>query len=252
MRWKRLLRWMMWLLGLGCVGLLATTECLYRAALARVPVLPRPTEDVPLPALYLRMRWTSLERTRTPHVEPVWLGTFARGWMQIVLFKHRPEEVSPEGWSLAVRVVQQWCWRLEGAGHPRSRGPERFALALWLTRNWSAEELLAFDAEHTSLGHELSGMRAGATMLLGGEWARLDAAGMALLLAVNDAPGGRRDPWCFPDRIRAKRDWILMRLRETGGLTPEQANAALRAPLGLAPRPANWRPCPVPGEQTSE
>ncbi|MFP2931360.1 hypothetical protein ACLESO_40460 [Pyxidicoccus sp. 3LG] len=117
------------------------------------------------------------------------------------------------------------------------------ALTVWLTRHWSAEELLAFDVEHRSLGRDLSGMRGSARVLLGREWTELDAAGMALLLAVEDVSLRLRDPWCFPDRIRARRDVLLKRIRDVGGLSSEETEAALRAPLGLAVRPAHWPPC---------
>jgi hypothetical protein len=250
MRWKAVWKWGLCLLSLGWVGLVAASECLYRATLARVPVLPRPAEHTPLPPLYVRMRWTSLERTTTRQMEPVWLGTFVGAWARIALLKHRPEDVSARGLRLADRVSRQWWGHLDETDHPPPRTPERFALLVWLTRNWSAEDLLAFDAEHAYLVHRLVGMQAGARTLLGRDWAHLDAAGMALLLAVNEAPGGRRDPWCSPDRIRAKRDWILKRLSEAGTFSPEEADVALRAPLGLATRPADWEPCPAQEEQT--
>ncbi|MFP2912168.1 transglycosylase domain-containing protein [Pyxidicoccus sp. 3LFB2] len=245
MRWKRGLRWLVWLLCLGCVVLLAASECFYQATLARVPGRPRPVKGVSLPPLYSRMRWTWLEGTTTQKVAPVWLGTFVREWASLVLLRQRHSEVPREGFRLADNVARQWSHR-DKEGGPRLKVFERFAVDIWLTRSWGAEELLAFDAEHTSLGSGLVGMRAGAEVLLGRDWSQLDVAGIALLLAMNDAPGGSKDPWCFPDRTRKRRDRILSRLRDAEALTADEAEAALAAPLGLATRPADWPPCPAP------
>ncbi|WP_241758985.1 transglycosylase domain-containing protein [Pyxidicoccus parkwayensis] len=170
----------------------------------------------------------------------------------MLVFKPGHSLWMPHGYRLADEVAGEWGFQCEDAGGRRLKVFERIALAIWLTRHWSAEELLAFEAEHTDLGHRVVGMRAGAKVLLGNEWARLDAVGIALLLAVADAPGRRRDPWCFPDGIRTRRDWILKRMRETGVLSPEETDTALRTPLALALRPSEWEPCPIPGQQPSE
>ncbi len=249
MGWKRVLRWLVWLLCLGCVVLLAASECFYRATLSRVPGRPRPVEGVSPPPLYSRMRWTLLEGTTTREVAPVWLGTFVQVWASLGLLRRHDSEVPSEGFRLACNVVRQWSHQ---EGGPRLKALERLAVDIWLTRNWSAEELLAFDAEHTYLGSGLIGMRTGAEVLLGRDWAQVDTAGMALLLAVNDVPVGRKDPWCFPDRIRTRRDGILRRLEDAGGLTPEEAEIALAAPLKLATRPADWPPCPARDGRASE
>ncbi len=248
MRWKRALQWAVWLLCLACVGVVAASECLYRAALARVPSRPQRVEGVSLPPLYQRMKWTLSERTPTLEVAPVWLGTLVQAWVDVALFDERPEPLG-KGAGLAHEVVRQWSSQQDDGKGPRLRTVERLALAIWLTRHWSADALLTFDAKHTYLVHGLFGMRAGAQVLLGREWSQLDVADMALLLAVEGSPSGRRDPWCHPDWIGAKRDWILGRLRDTGGLAPEEADAALQVPPRLAPRPADWPPCPVRGER---
>ncbi|MCP3139619.1 transglycosylase domain-containing protein [Pyxidicoccus xibeiensis] len=245
MRWRRLLKWWVCLLGLGFVGVLATLEGFYRVMLARVPELPRPPETRVMPALYGRMRWASSERTATPRVEPVWPWNVAFVLVRVGLLGQKPSQVvMPAGLGIAQEVASEWSSQLREAGGRFPRTFERLALTLWLTRHWSAEELLAFEAEHRSLGHGLFGMRAGARVLLGREWAELDAGGMAVLLAVGDAPGRWRDPWCFPERIRARRDVLLKRLREAGGLSLGETEAALQAPLGLIVRPAHWAPCP--------
>lgn len=193
------------------------------------------------------MRWTLREHTSTPEVAPVWLGTFVWPWVEVVLLERRHLEGGlSDGIGLADDVVRQWSARQQGEPGPRMRTHQRLALTIWLTRHWSADELLAFDAEHAFFIHGVSGMRAGAQVLLGREWEQLDAADLALLLAVKGSRSGQRDPWCHPDRIRAKRDWILLRLRDLGGLAPEEAEAALQVPVGLALRPPEWPPCPVP------
>ncbi len=245
MRWKRLLKWLVWLLGLGLVGVLATEECLYRATLSRLPALPPKPERVSMPPSWLLLRWLSMERTLTPQVEPIWPGTVTLIVLKVALLEQRPQETVPVGLGLAERVAGHWVFGLQREGVKTLwKTLERMALAIWLTRNWSTEELLTYDAEHGFLGHGVTGMRAGAAVLLGRDWAGLDAAGVALLVSVSDGPVRRMDPWCFPERVRKRRDGLLKRLAEAGGLAPDELAAALQAPLRLAERPAHWRPCP--------
>lgn len=244
MRWRRLLKWLVCLLGLMLVVVLATMEGFYRVTLARVPELPRPLEGRSMPALYERMRWASSERSATLRVEPVWPGTVLLVLVRVGVLGQEPTRVVlPEGLESARRAANIWAAQLseEGRGHLRS--VERMALTVWLTRHWSAEELLVFEVESRSLGRGISSLRAGARVLLGREWTELDAAGMALLLAVGDVSSRMRDPWCFPDRIRARRDALLKRIRDVGALSSAETETALQAPLGLAVRPAHWPPC---------
>ena len=252
MRWKCVSKWVVWLLGLGLVVTLATVECLYQAALSKVPALPPRPEHVSLPPLYVRLRWASFEGSAPPKVEAVWPWTVVRVVMEMLMSERAISVEMPHGLRLAGEVERYWGVQLQDEGGRRLKVFERMALTIWLTRHWSAEEMLTFEAEHAYVGHRLSGMRAGTRTLLGEDWAQLDAAGIALLLAVADAPGGRRDPWCLPDRIRARRDWILKRMSETGVLSPEETDAALRTPPALAPRPSDWEPCPIPSQQTPE
>lgn len=235
--------WLVWLLCLGCVGVLATVECLYQTALTRVPARPPRPEGVALPPLYVRLRSVSLGDAAPPRVEVVWPGSVVRVLVAITLLEWRPSEAMPEGFGLADGVARQWSFHLRQEHGQPLRGPERLALAIWLTRHWSGEELLIHEAEHAFLIQGLVGLRAGAEVLFGRDWARLDVSGMALLIAVSEAPGGKRDPWCFPEFLRARRDRLLKQLRDAGGLSPAEAEAALQAPLGLVERPAHWAAC---------
>jgi hypothetical protein len=241
---KRWVRWLLCLPFLGAVGVVATEECLYRAALSGVPALPGKPERVSMPPSWPLLRWLALEDTVTPQVEPFWPGSIS--WMLLKAWWRdgRLQEAQPVGTNLANTAMRHHASQLAREGHKYPRGPQRLALTLWFTRNWSAEELLAYDAEHVFLGSGATGVRDGATVILGEDWTRLDAADVALLIAVSEAPS-RMNPWCAPERVRARRDWLLKRLREAGGLTAEEAEAELRAPLGVAARPAHLPPCPV-------
>lgn len=241
MHWKRRARGWVCLCGLALVGVVATEECLYQAALSRIPTRPRKPERVSAPPSWPLLRWLSLEDAPTPRMEPFWPGSYTRGFLGAALLGEVPEK--PVGYHLANIGMWRWAGELRREGHGHLKGLERIAMTVWLTRNWSVEDLLAYDAEQAFLGKGLSGMREGARVMLGADWDRLDAAGVALLIAVSEAPS-RRDPWCAPERVRARRDWLLKRLREAGGLTPEETEAALRAPLGLVARPSHWPPCP--------
>ncbi|MBZ4421634.1 transglycosylase domain-containing protein [Myxococcus sp. RHSTA-1-4] len=235
------MKWLVWLLGLGLVVVLTTVECVYQATLAQVPEFPPCPEGASTPPVHGRLRWALLEGSTTPRVDIIWPGTIVRVLVSAASSERPPS--MPAGLRLADEVARSWSARMHQENGRHLRAFERLALAIWLTRHWSVEELLAFDAEHTYLLQDLVGMRAGAQVLLGKDWAQLDATGMALLIAVSEAPGKSRDPWCFPAEMRSRRDRLLKQIQAKGGLTMTETEAALRAPLGLAVRPAHWRPC---------
>lgn len=249
MRWKRGLRWLVCLLGLAVVVPLAALEGFYSHTLAKVPVLP--SKPVPLfrPAEQLRLRWwMSMERPQVTHVQPIWPWTVALSVLRLMPFTTAClEEIEPEGFGLALDAAYRWSKELEQHGADGIRPGERVALAVWLTRHWSAEDLVQHELRHRAFHEQQQGVFDVARNVFGKEWAELDLASIALLKAVYDAPV-RRDPWCNPERSLEGRDWLLRDSHANAAITVDELEEARRARPLLAPRPVKWPPCGEPRE----
>ncbi|GHH00227.1 transglycosylase domain-containing protein [Comamonas sp. JC664] len=243
MRWKRAFIVMAWLLGIGLMVPLATVECVYRTALARVPALPQKVTGPPPPASWNQGAWVHSEHTATLHVKPVWPGTVLFTVAKVLLdgqpSRSPGDDAYPSGFKLAKLVARLWSHQLSNESPRAPSALEQLALAVWLTRTWSAEELLAFKAHHLWFGRSHFGVAAAAPALLNKEVARLDIADVAFLLAISEKAW---DVECAPDRLQRRRDALLDGLATVGVATHAEVEAARSAPLPLG-APAEGTAC---------
>jgi membrane peptidoglycan carboxypeptidase len=104
------------------------------------------------------------------------------------------------------------------------------ALSVWVSRHWTAEEVMASYAENASFGGGLIGIDAAARWYFGEEPARLALHEAALLAALAQAPA-RNDPLCRPEAALERRDVVLSRLQALGWISEAQREEARRQPL---------------------
>ncbi|AKQ63201.1 hypothetical protein A176_000113 [Myxococcus hansupus] len=235
MRGKRVFIVMAWLLGIGLVVPLAAVECVYRTALSRVPALPQKVTGPSLPAAWNQGAWVHSEHTATLRVHPVWpstvIFTLAKGVLHEPPSRSTRDDAYPPGFKLAKLVARLWSHQLSNEYKRAPGALEQLALTLWLTRNWSAEELLAFEAHHLWFGRRLFGVSAAADAMLNKDMAQLDHSDVAFLLATSEKSW---DVECDPDRLRRRRDALLEGLAAAGMVTQAEAEAARLAPWPLA------------------
>ncbi|WP_223638895.1 transglycosylase domain-containing protein [Corallococcus sp. EGB] len=236
-------------MGLGLCGLglmwmvfLAAVEGAYQVSLRRLPSLPTPPDATDrLPANVARVYWSLFEREGAMTVEPAW--TWTAVWTVARNIVSRPSSMHvPPGWTLADTVARQWS----PDGSPPPRWSERLTLGIWLTRHWSAEELLAFKARRMPLGHGLHDLPEAARHYLGKEASDLSLAEAALLVTMIEDPRSRSHPECFIDRLQPRRDGQLRHMRLAGMLTPEEEAEARAGPVVLSLPPPAQHPCPPP------
>ena len=102
--------------------------------------------------------------------------------------------------------------------------------ALQLERRYAKAEILGFYLTLAPYGGNLEGVRAAALAWFGKEPIQLTAAEAALLVVLPQAPSRLR-PDRFPDRARAARDKVLLRMAQLGILSQRQADEARQEPL---------------------
>ena len=235
MRWKRVFKLMAWLVGLGLVVSLAAVEGIYRTALARVPALPQKATGPVTPESWNRVAWTHSEQRAPLRVQPVWphtvILTLAKGMLSEPQPRNASRDLSPLGFRLAGLVARLWSHRLAEESKRAPGVLEQWALTVWLTRHWSAEDLLAFKAHNLWFGGRLFGVSAAAPALLNKDVAQVDISDVALLLATSEKAW---DVECSLERLQRRRDALLDGLATAGMATQAEAEAARSAPLPLA------------------
>ena len=107
-------------------------------------------------------------------------------------------------------------------------------LAVGLELRYSKEEILEVYLNAIYWGYwgtmEIRGAREASRYYLGCEIDEADAAGLALLVGLIQAPN-LYSPYASPERARRRRDLVLRILHERGHLSREETQQALAAPL---------------------
>jgi penicillin-binding protein 1C len=163
---------------------------------------------------------------RHPGVDPLAL---ARAALQNL----RGGRVVSGGSTLTMQVV-----RLSRKGRPRTLAEKAVeaVLALRLSLSLSKREVLGLYAAYAPFGGNTVGLDAAAWRYFGREASRLSWAETATLAVLPNAPA-LVHPGRNRERLLAKRDRLLDRLRERGAIDAATAALAKREPLPPSPEP---------------
>src|SRR5437762_9037709 len=121
-------------------------------------------------------------------------------------------------------------------------GPEQTAerkikeafLAMELTRRYSKDQVLEMYMNQISYGNRAYGIEAAAETYFGKPARDLTLPEASLLAGLPQAPS-YYDPYANLQAARERQSYVLDQMLKTGGITPEQRDAAAKAPLTLVP-----------------
>ncbi len=138
------------------------------------------------------------------------------------------------GQAIVHDVARQW---LAGHGPPDklARIVREHALSTWLSRHWSADELVRWLAVHTCFGRGAVGIDAAADVNFGKPVDALSAGELAYLAGVRQMPD-RFGP-SQPEEGRRRRDFMLRRFAEERLITPDELARELSSELVFRLRP---------------
>jgi membrane peptidoglycan carboxypeptidase len=105
-----------------------------------------------------------------------------------------------------------------------------WALAMWVARNWDAQDATATWATSAFFGNGAVGIQAASTFYFNKVIVDLTDDEAALLAAVNSSPR-MNDPACRPDAAKEARDKILGRMRAAGMLDDAATQRAIGRPI---------------------
>src|SRR5438067_4524387 len=121
-------------------------------------------------------------------------------------------------------------------------GPEQTAerkikeafLAMELTRRYSKDQILEMYLNQIAYGNRAYGIEASAETYFGKSAKDLSLPEATLLAGLPQAPS-YYDPYTNLQAARERQSYVLDQMHKTGGITPEQRDAAAKAPLTLVP-----------------
>jgi hypothetical protein len=121
MRLWRNIRRVLWVAGITFVLLLATVECLYRATLTRLPLLPPSLNEAAVPKVLAHAPWAAEESSPVLQVRSLMPWTLLRVLTAVLRARKRPTS-SLEGFALANHAARQWLHLVEAPAPRQYRG----------------------------------------------------------------------------------------------------------------------------------
>jgi hypothetical protein len=141
------------------------------------------------------------------------------------------------GLSLAWGVAREWLVQARRRGQVRGMGQwhlKGIAAMAWVTRNMSADEIVARYAELAWAGGPDRGLEPGAQHWYRAPAASLSDAQLALVVGLMQGPRSY-DPQLHPDRALARRNQVLERFVDAGCMASSELAAAQGEAIEVSP-----------------
>lgn len=224
-RYRRLWRWGLAILLLPPLLLLGSVEATYLYTLSRVGELPQ--APIPRRGFVYLVLW-SAEEAGPLQLEPLWPWSILDQYIPRTARNRRDSA----GRQFASLVARRWVVerpQREGEQH-LDRIFQELALTIWLSRHWTAEEVLTAYAEGAGFGKDIIGLDAAARRYFGKQPEQLALHEAALLAGLPPSPS-RYDPFLRPEAALERREYVLGRLRASGLISEAQLEEAREQPL---------------------
>jgi membrane peptidoglycan carboxypeptidase len=177
-------------------------------------------------------------------------GLDVEGTVRALLKNIAAGEVQEGGSTLTQQLVKQTL--LQSATTPEGRDAaieqsvgrklREARLALAMEDAYSKDEILTRYLNTVYFGQNAYGIQAAAHAFFGTDAAALNVPQAALLAGLVQSPT-HDNPFVTPEGATVRRNQVLNRMAAQHYITPADRDAAIAAPLGLAPAPAPRRGC---------
>ena len=154
-------------------------------------------------------------------------GVDLKGLLRAAVELARYREIRSGGSTITMQVARNFFL---GREQRFLRKFNEIVLAIQIERVLSKEEILELYLNKIYLGHRAYGAEAAAQVYYGQSISELSVAQLAMIAGLPKAPSAY-NPITNPERALVRRNWILLRMEETGALTQEERLAAQQAPV---------------------
>ena len=177
-------------------------------------------------------------------------GLDVQGTLRALVKNIAAGEVQQGGSTLTQQLVKQTLQQSARTQEERDAAVEESVgrklrearLALAMEDTYSKDELLTRYLNIVYFGHNAYGIQSAARTYFGIDASALSLTQAALLAGLVQSPRDD-DPMVTPEGATVRRNQVLTRMAAQGYITPADRDAALAAPLGLAPAPPPRRGC---------
>ena len=186
---------------------------------------PVEIEDVPL---HVKQTFIAIEDARF-YVHPGvdWRGISRAVWLLATTDDRRV----PGGSTITQQVAKQFFLSPE---YSYTRKLTEIFLALKMERELSKDEILELYLNKSFFGNRAYGVAAAADYYYGKTLDQLTLAEAATLASIPKFPSSG-NPIINPTRALERRNYVLLRMREEGMITPAQEQAAIAEPVNASP-----------------
>ena len=154
-------------------------------------------------------------------------GVDLKGLLRAAVELARYREIRSGGSTITMQVARNFFL---GREQRFLRKFNEIVLAIQIERVLSKEEILELYLNKIYLGHRAYGAEAAAQVYYGKSISDLSVAQLAMIAGLPKAPSAY-NPITNPERALVRRNWILLRMEETGALTQEQRLAEQETPV---------------------
>jgi hypothetical protein len=205
-------------------------EAIYRYGLHQAGETPPEPRSAARSPLVVHAFWIASGEQVPLRVEPIRPGLAA--W-PLILSGSNPF-ASPGGRAASIAARS---WLLRHARPPSNRAwhAAYTATTVWMTRNWTAEQIGEAVADTASFGRGARGLEAAAAAYFEKPSAALAVHELALLIALSRSPKGL-NPDCHADRAMTGRNHVLDALLRAGVLSAREHRDAIGRALEVMPR----------------
>jgi membrane peptidoglycan carboxypeptidase len=177
-------------------------------------------------------------------------GLDVQGTLRAALTNLAAGGVQEGGSTLTQQLVKQTLLQTADTPEERAAATEQTLgrklrearLALSLEDTYSKDELLTRYLNIVYFGRNAYGVQPAARAFFGVDAAALTLSQAALLAGLVQSPS-EDDPFTDPEAATVRRNQVLTRMAQQKLISPADRDAAIAAPLGLAPAPAPRRGC---------
>ena len=186
---------------------------------------PVEIEDVPL---HVKQTFIAIEDARFyEHPGIDWRGISRAVWLLATTDDRRV----PGGSTITQQVAKQFFLDPE---YSYTRKLTEIFLALKIERELSKDEILELYLNKSFFGNRAYGVAAAADYYYGKTLAQLTLAEAATLASIPKFPSSG-NPIINPERALVRRNYVLLRMREEGMITPAQEKAAIAEAVNASP-----------------
>lgn len=220
--------------GVLLIGSLVAVESVYRSGLNTLTTLPAPPSTVGLSDAVRSLAWLEFEGHGPIAVEPTGPLRYA---MRIV---SAPSGTLSERPTTGGRQIASFCARhliMEQNTEGLRQGEFSLgmaSIAIWLSRSWTTDQIVACALNRGYYGHGLTGIEAAAGGYFGKPAADLSYDEAAVLIVALRAPS-RFDPICNPSEVRREATALMAGMASTDGDDDSQRGPISDPAPGLRP-----------------